>query len=95
MAKPTPTTNGSTESSREVRRARYELEFLRSLIGDIDEALSSMGKASSAVSDEAHGGVLPSAVRAKLENSVSNAKSVRSALKGRLSKVEQKLAQQP
>jgi len=94
MAKPTPTetTNGSTESSREVRRARYELELLRSLIGDIDKALSNMDRVSHAVNDEIHSGVLPSAIQAKLENSVSNAKSVRSALQNRLSEVEQQLA---
>lgn len=94
MAKPTPTetTNGSNEYSREVRRARYELELLRSLIGDIDEALSNMGRVSHAVSDEARSGVLPGAIQAKLENSVSNAKSVRSALQDRLSEVEQTLA---
>ena len=94
MAKPTPTetTNGSTESSRELRRARYELELLRSLIGDIDEALSNMGRISDAASDEAHNGVLSGAILIKLENSVSNAKSVRSALRDSLSEVEQTLA---
>ena len=94
MAKPTPTetTNGSTEPSREVRRARYELEFLRSLIGDIDEALSNMDRVSNAVSDEAHSRVLPDAIQAKMWNSVSNARMVRDALNDRLSEVEQQLA---